>query len=391
MSYYDNVFTSNLYTGQNSGLNLKKNDLTSKLWTELSMDRDINGITNKKGAFFNVKTFNIVESKIIIDAIKLKLMNSFFFDQYGNLYITKDGDKKFDFTNILTNKKFDINNTNKSSIELNNIQNPKIIMSENNKFMLNIENNIVKMLYNPIHRNSFKNYYGTQTTDKSGLNSQLNNLVNKYCEINAVPGTKDGSRQYADNTCKCLGLPNADSKVLTGECVDDALGSHLTNPIIRNNIGYTCICAAPSCKYDDPDSFLSPFLKIVEKNLSTGGKCPDIQNVICEVSIKAGSGVNLSSGQIQNNCGNQLAAMETTPPPTLPPTTTTTPTTAKPSPTTAKPSPTTAKPSPTTAKPTPTTAKPTPTTAKPTPTTAKPTPTTAKPTLKLIPEFCSVL
>ena len=349
MSYYDNVFTSNLYTGQNSGLNLKKNDLTSKLWTELSMDRDINGITNKKGAFFIVKAFSIDESKIIIDAIKLKLFNSFFFDQYGNLYITNDGDKKFDFTNILTNKKFDINNTGKSSIELNNIQNPKIIMSENNKFMLNIENNIVKMLYNPIHRNSFKNYYGTQTTDKSGLNSHLNNLVNKYCEINAVPGTKDGSRQYGDNTCKCLGLPNADSKVLTGECVDDALGSHLTNPIIRNNIGYTCICAAPSCKYDDPDSFFSPFLKNVEKNLSTGGKCPDIQNVICEVSVKAGSGVNLSSGQIQNNCGNQLAAMETTPPPTTAAPTTLKPIILKAAPTTLKPTtlkPTTLKPIP---------------------------------------------
>jgi hypothetical protein len=390
MSYYDNVFTSNLYTGQNSGLNLKKNDLTSKLWTELSMDRDINGITNKKGAFFIVKTFNIDESKIIIDAIKLKLMNSFFFDKYGNLYITKDGDKKLDFTNILTNKKFDINNTGKSSIDLNSIQNPKIIMSENNKFMLNIENNIVKMLYNPIHRNSFKNYYGTQTTDKSGLNSQLNNLVNKYCEINAVPGTKDGSRQYADNTCKCLGLPNADSKVLTGECVDDALGSHLTNPIIRNNIGYTCICAAPSCKYDDPDSFFSPFLKNVEKNLNTGGKCPDIQNVICEVSIKAGSGVNLSSGQIQNNCGPQLAAMETTPPPTLPPATTT----ARPLPTPARPLPTpppTLPPATTTARPLPTPARPLPTPARPLPTTARPTTTTPRPTLKPIPEFCSIL
>ena len=376
MSYYDNVFTSNLYTGQNNGLNLQKSDLTSKLWTELSMDRDINGISTKKGAFFIVKTFNIDESKIIIDAIKLKSMNSFFFDQYGNLFITKNDDVKLNFTNKLSNKKFDINNTGKSSIDLSDIQNPKIIMSEYNKFMLNIENNIVKMLYNPIHRNSFKSYYEIQTTDKSGLNSQLNNLVNKYCEINAVPGTKDGSRQYADNTCKCLGLPNADSKVLTGECVDDALGSHLTNPIIRNNIGYTCICAAPSCKYIDPYSFMSPFLKNVEKNLNTGGECPEIQNVICEISIKAGSGVNLSSGQIQNNCGSQLSSMETTPPPT------TTTAEIETAPTSSTSKPTTSKP--TTSKPT--TSKPT--TSKPTTTTLKPT---TKPTATLFSELCSIL
>jgi len=334
MSYYDNVFTSNLFTGQNNGLNLKSNNLTSKLWTELSMDRTLNGIPNKEGAFFIVKTFDSNDSKIIIDAINAKLTNSFFFDQYGNLYITNGGQIKINFDNILSNKIFNINNTGFSSIDLSKIENPKLIMSEYNKFMLVIENNIVKMLYNPIHRNSFKNYYGTQQTDKSGLNPQLTNLVNKYCEISAVPNTEDGDRKYADKTCKCLGIPNIDSNVLTGECVDDSIGSHITNTKVRNTIGYSCICAAPSCKYDDPNSFMPLFYKNVEKNLA-GGNCPaDIQITLCQVAVTAGSGVNLSGGQIQQNCGNELKELKQSDTTTKSPTTTKSTTTK--SPTTTK-------------------------------------------------------
>ena len=330
MSYYDNVFTSNLFTGQNNGLNLKSNNLTSKLWTELSMDRTLNGIPNKEGAFFIVKTFDSNDSKIIIDAINAKLTNSFFFDQYGNLYITNGGQIKINFDNILSNKIFNINNTGFSSIDLSKIENPKLIMSEYNKFMLVIENNIVKMLYNPIHRNSFKNYYGTQQTDKSGLNPQLTNLVNKYCEISAVPNTEDGDRKYADKTCKCLGIPNIDSNVLTGECVDDSIGSHITNTKVRNTIGYSCICAAPSCKYDDPNSFMPLFYKNVEKNLA-GGNCPaDIQITLCQVAVTAGSGVNLSGGQIQQNCGNELKELKQSDTTTKSPTTTKSTTTIAP-------------------------------------------------------------
>ena len=78
--YYDNLFTSNLFTGDGltNGLNIKSNNLTSRHWTELSTDRPYTGpkhqagydtIPFRKGAFFIIKTFTPEESSIIVNSI----------------------------------------------------------------------------------------------------------------------------------------------------------------------------------------------------------------------------------------------------------------------------------------------------------------------------------
>ena len=324
--FYDNIFTSNLWTGTQNGLNLSNpSSLNSQLWTELSMDRTLNGVPVQKGVFFIAKTFNASDSAIIISAINAKIQNSFYFDLYGNLFIYDgSGNQLLGFNNPLAyGRPFDkLHST--GSIILSKVYNTKLIMSETNTYILSINNNIVKMLYNPIHRTSFKNYYNSCLLNANGNgynsgadgNDSIQALIGKYCEINAIPGSSNGNRGYSDSSCKCLGLPDVTyNNDVVGECIDDALGQHVTDPSVRNTLGYTCVCAAGSCTDQltttggiGNSSFVTNFKQNIVKASGYNGQCPPIQSVICNLAINAGGSVNTSNAKISQNCGSQLAA-----------------------------------------------------------------------------------
>jgi cell division septation protein DedD len=370
---FDNVFTDRIFFGSKN-LNLT-NPLTSKLWKKLPLNikNTLNAISPTDGYFFIAKTFNENESKIIIDEIQNNGM--VYFDNNGNLEVD---DKttlavKLKYKNILS--KNDFNDMDKGNIFSNStgqsitlIRND-LILSKNKYWILYTENSICYILYNPIHRQSFKNYYNSQTFDSNGAsNNLLNNIFNQYCEIMSTQNDTNLLRTYADGVCNCI---------REDDCIDNATGTRLTNKQARNSVGKNCVCAAPNC--DDGDVTITSFMY---KDGLTGFKdrriqtlpnktCPSIQNVICTTEINAAGNVSLAGSKISQQCGNQ----QETPAPTSATTSTSAPTSAPTSTTTSAPTSTT------TSAPTSTT------TRKPTTTTKKPVATPAS----LVPAFCSIL
>jgi hypothetical protein len=197
-------------------------------------------------------------------------------------------------------------------MEFERNENPNLILSKFNTYILNLfDKTKVQILYNPIHRKPFKQYYnslsgsinadGYNTVNSSNTND-LASLVDKYCEMMAVPNSVNGQRKYSDKTCKCLGtnatrtygkselgLPDP-----VGECIDDAIG-HIVNDSIRKSVGLNCVCAAKSCdsgdgNFDGTSSFLPDFKEQV-RSLS---ECPDIKNTFCSMVVQAGGGINAS-------------------------------------------------------------------------------------------------
>ena len=354
--YYDNLFTSNLFTGTSSGkLNLSTNQLNGKLWTELDVDRVYPNVTFPKGAFFIIKTFTPTESGFIVDAIKKGQAQTMYFDQFGNLIIfdgpiasTPKPNMKINFINITASIGSNINYDSPSGlVDMTNILNNKLILSKYNTYILNLyDKSKVQILYNPLHRKSFKDFYkslipgldGFNSSDDNNNNKDVSTLVDKYCEIMASKNTKNGERNYADPTCKCLGTINTRTygKTVTGdpdpvgECIDEAIG-HVTIDQVRQQTGLNCVCAAPSCATNIPDSFLSNFVTNVKSQIP---KCPDIKTSFCSMIVNAGGGINATNATLSQRCGDnadyKAAVTVTTPPPTTQPPATQPPTTQPP-------------------------------------------------------------
>ena len=404
MPTYDSLFTDRIFLGQNDTNNVTRanaldlsdpNSLTSKLWKKVPITTS-SSITYGSaqspyfGVFFVVKKFDIPTSKIIYDNIAKK--GKVYFDNNGNIdIISTDASGKLSpngstsllssvvngttypyFKNPLTTSAF----TTKQSIftdksgNTTSLVRDDLIFSPNKNWILykEIENGnpVYFILYNPIHRSSFKNYYNDlyskNKTTGGALNSDLNNLFNQYCEICSKNNDIKQPRDYADNTCKCLRIEDR---------IDNLVGGYVSDPTFRNFVKSAAACYAPECAEKlevDNGSFMylgsgiNGFKDKVVKDL-LNGNCPDIKNVLCQVKIQAGDDVNLTNTRITQECGEQ----ETTKPPE-----TTTTTTIKPADTT-----TTTKPADTT-----TTTKPpstTTTTTKPPSTTIKPSPETPAP------------
>jgi hypothetical protein len=203
---FDNVFTDRIFFGSKN-LNLT-NPLTSKLWKKLPLNikNALNAISPTDGYFFIAKTFNANDSKIIIDEIQNN--GIIYFDNNGNLEVD---DKttlavKLKYKNILT--KNDFNDMDKGNIFSNStgqsitLVRNDLILSKNKYWILYTENSICYILYNPIHRQSFKDYYNSQTFDSNGAsNNLLNNVFTQYCEIMSTQNDTNLLRTYADGVC----------------------------------------------------------------------------------------------------------------------------------------------------------------------------------------------
>jgi len=326
MTSYDSIFTDNLFFGTKK-LNLAdSNSLNNKLWTVLEIPTDLilQNNPSKYSSFFTVKTFTKDESDIITEAFDDRGRDyRFNFDDYGNIEILKDNISLLKspgynyFKNPISYKTLE--ETNKQSIFVNKDPNKSkyfyrddMIISNNKQWILFKKDGIFKLLYNPIHRQSFKNFYNnTPNKDSSGLTSSLRNLVNQYCEIVAEPGDTTPVRRYADNSCNCLQY---------NDCIDDVTNTNIKNNDYRNKMSQNCVCYAPSCDTNlsvDPSSFMfDSYVPAVKSKISTDGKCPEIKNIVCQVNLSA-EDLKLVDSKITQQCGDKPIDTDTSTSPPL--------------------------------------------------------------------------
>jgi len=307
---FDSLFTDILF--KNGVPNTNSN---SKLWislnTKLPLKNTYNTIaTGDIASFFIVKKFNQNDSNIIINNINT---NNIIFDNNGNIFIPDASrNKLFSYTNILTNKPFNISsNTGEDSVLINNPTNPSFIPSKNRYWILYTSNNIVYILYNPLFRETFKNYY-KNLKDKTTVSP----LLQKYCEITA--GTQSfGSRKFGDQLCNCL---------IPSETINEIAGtSYSPNDIklaapksFAGIVGQRASCMSSSTcfNYDNSktsleNSFFPDYVQNLIMNI--GGavdpvtklyNCPPSDNTFCNQVINSAGNINISNTKLGQDCGN---------------------------------------------------------------------------------------
>jgi hypothetical protein len=311
---YDNLFTNKLFTG----------DMNQKFWLNFQTAQKLSFLDSQDGAFFVIRKFNDNESKILNSDKSLR------FDNNGNIAVKDNGVTLFEYKNPLTKLSFDI--AEPSIVDFSTTPRKNFIMSNNLKWILaqkpKVDSTpVYYLLYNPIHRKSFSDFYASQEIGSSdGLNPKIKNLIYKYCEINAEPNTEPGKRRFADISCSCAMLD---------ECIDKALGTHIDNEKVRNSIGQKCVCT-PACEINgiDTDSWMSKINQssFPKKVIKLLGECPPIKNIICNQELKAYNGdIKVENSQLTTLCGFEGP---------VPPPTSSTPTTPPTNPLTNPPTPT---------------------------------------------------
>lgn len=340
MPVYDSMFTDRLFYGQrglptdgaSNKLDLTGPLLSSKLWKKVPITTAkvySNAISPDYGIFFIAKTFSTTDSDILTDYITTKKSGVNFYNNGDILIKGTGGDIILNFKNPLTPA---VTQEGLSSIFDTSLLRDEFILCPNKHWILYKEDNIYYLLYNPIHRQSFKGYYNKQPLS-NGTNQVLNDLFNQYCEINSKPNDTTAPRKYSDKTCNCIRIEDR---------IDNAAGGYIDNTNYRNSIRAASVCVAPECSTNltvDDTSFMyvgdsNGFYNKIIDNLA-GKKCPDIKNILCTTELNAGGNINVSGTIISQVCGDSPetttkaptpTSMTTTTPPVIPiPTPTPTP------------------------------------------------------------------
>lgn len=332
---FDSIFTQAIYKGSNNTIptpvsgysstnskGVKYNDL---IWKSLQPRTENSGALGT-GSFFIVGTipFSSVNGQKIRDAIN-KNSNLLYFDMYGSIGVLNDNKiVEQVFKNPLHSKIIGTDgNINLQDIYVN--PRPDFIISENGKWFLVTNTDNFQVIYNPIHRKSFKEYYQSFIPNKNDITSNLfsydgltlknstsnkdnniANLMDKYCEITSNSGSKEkGIRNYADVVCRCMS---------NDECIDDSMGGRTTDNTARNSMGNLCYCGSNSCKglnsagnpIRDDDSFVTDtnlgFAEIVKSNSKI--KCDSkVEITICSVNFSSSGGITAKGVTVDQNCG----------------------------------------------------------------------------------------
>jgi hypothetical protein len=351
MPLYDNLFTSNIY--DNSNLNTT-NTLNVKYWKTFETDRVIPSIYSKgktQGSFFKIYTLSQEDSTLLKTSIN-DSSRAVYFDINGHIKIDNGRTQLFLKKNPLVKNDFNVN----SRLEITQSKIPRLdfFMTQNKKWIMYYDNSLYHLLYNPIHRSSFRDFYAVQNVSNDGLTvadqnyngGDMKNLMTKYCEIIAEKNTTTGNRKFADETCKCMMGIRGDSSSTEqdSECVDSAMTYHSTSSAARSKIGSLCRCLAKTECSDlngevvklDNDSFFKKlptssttprdFLSKIEKL----DPCPSALNItVCDANVSSAGGIK-GNANITQNCGSGDLPSTTAPPTTTPyvqPTTTLPPTT----------------------------------------------------------------
>jgi hypothetical protein len=320
-SFFTDRITGNLDNQGNPVLNLTSNELNKSYWMEIKQG-------NTSSIFFRVKTFSSTESTTIINAITQR--KNVFFDKNGNITIRDPANNSmiFQWLNVLTNNSFTATNNDNIFIQKDaNVSNQKLeslprqdfIHSNDSTWILYTKDNICYVLYNPLHRRSFKKFYNTlPSTEFEDSTGDISNLFNSYCYLQRQNDLSSSAlSSYADRACKCI---------IQEDGIDDAVGVKITEPNYRSKMRNNYFCNAPSCQVSNlevsQDSFMYGTDGYYQRRVNKIGKCPDNNITICSLAINSAGNTNLVGTKIGQECGvKEPTAPVTQPPVTQPPVT----------------------------------------------------------------------
>ena len=313
---FDSVFTDRVDGNKNSqGLTIfnLSSVLNSKYWIEIKYYDELDKI-NKSSFFFKIKEFTPDNSKIIIEAINSK--KDVFFDINGNLTIRENNNQNvtiFQWINFLSNAiytaaKFDNIFKQNDAIEANQnrpLARTDFIISNGSKWILYTTNSICYILYNPMHRKSFKNFYDTTLTNLTEFQDSTGNissLFNMYCNIQKKKHTSEYDvNQYSDRSCNCI---------IQEDGIDDVTGVRLNETNYRSEIKDIYFCKAPSCDSTNlevtTDSFMEGTKSYKQRRIKRIDGCPSANITICNSVIQSQQGnTNLVGTKIYQECGGK--------------------------------------------------------------------------------------
>lgn len=258
--------------------------------------------------FFVLKKFNAADSGLIKRGVK-NSPDELVFDNYGNIVF-----ETLKYINpLVTNKPVEFEQTK----TLSNIitaggfiykTSDKYVMSANMKYLLDLTGDYVYLLYNPLHRKFFRDYYYNLTAQNSTILGQdgrtqigefpLDTLFRNYCKVM----TQDGI--FIDPTCLCIESPltcqkDAVFKVNTANIELDEAGQRKLS-----DIGNCCASVSPGCLFgsslEDEDSFVPKFIQNI-KTANSG--CPTSFNYTdCSIAFDVAGNTALNESEFVQNC-----------------------------------------------------------------------------------------
>ena len=281
-----------------------QNSIIDYIFSSFNPDSELNKkywLKVKDSYFFVVKKFNSADSIKILNALATDKKN-LIFDDTGNI-----GYKEFKFINPLVKGPLDYSRTIEDMEKLNPdiyAETSNMVMSQNLQYIMYFKDQIVYILYNPIHRKYLRDYYDGLSPAELGDDGRtfqgthnIDSVFKTYCDTVADPVTN----KYADPTCGCFASFNSckQNAFLGGNKVDYSDDPNSQNRGILSAIGSNCVCKAPACQYSGiltGDSFLSKYKNNVN---SCDG---ELTISYCSMVNNAAGNVNISNSYLGQDC-----------------------------------------------------------------------------------------
>jgi hypothetical protein len=326
MSEDADLFITNLSGNESKWDN--SNKLNKKYWTIIDSVNQ-RGETSRM-RMFTLKTFTKQESDKIRDSIEND-SNNVIFNEYGNF-----ATKNVKWINPLNNNNtLDTDSISNTAEDANShakklggkrivVINKDAVLSSNNNYILyyNTPNKQYSILYNPVHRKAFQDYYNKVVSNKdvslhfgrtvaeSTDSINMDSMFNRYCKGTTIKN-EDGEEQYLDPSCNMfIDLPSCNySAFFSTNLVDPPQIKNDSVINTMNSIGKKCVCTGSIANYlsinglrgRGSTSFLNSFPQIVMEP----GTCPDnfvIQNQVCQNFVESGGDVKTQDTEIKNVC-----------------------------------------------------------------------------------------
>ena len=257
--------------------------------------------------FFAIRSYGKAGSKLIDDELKKQDRSNLVFDDDGHVAIISLGKS---WKNQLVDTAIDYQRTVSPTEDfpLESIEgtNPEFVrrsrnavMSRNLKYILyRVSNERVLLLYNPLHRQYFKDYYkNLKELDSFGTNGNDKHKTSKLFPTYCSAMKDEEGNVYIDATCNCFGNLQTCKKnaLLQGNMVD--------YPNVPDRflaaIGTNCVCAAPSC---DPVGVTDSFLTDFKNNVS---ECNvDVNIADCSQVFDSAGDININEATVGQRCAN---------------------------------------------------------------------------------------
>lgn len=260
-------------------------------------------------------TLNDSNSKLVIDALRdssksIKVL----FGTSGNIQLIKNGTITDTIKNPIINLPDDVIGSDEQYINSNRSTfdpNQNVFFSyPDGRWIINISDSLVKILYNPVPRPEFIDYFNK---------NEGNALQTLYtvCSESGLIGLESGliglGSGNSNPICMCLNQ-TSDTSGKTEYCMENLLGSPSLQQEVRKQfagqygqLASVCYCSNPNC-YARPNPFMDAY-KIKHP-------CPtSLQIQICNTSIDAtGNNSSVTTGNlsISQNCKNSLSTSTST-------------------------------------------------------------------------------